>query len=193
MPTAVRKSDPPPLPVTVADFDSFVDAQADGYAFELVGGEIVMMTNPTETHEQIAGNIGAPLKLAMDRRNCRTYQGGMRIQRSSESKGTDKPKPDVVVRCGPAGKGTYITDPLIVIEVLSPTTMDSDRGRKLDLYKTLPTLRHIALVYQDQMRVEHYSRTDAGWQLDVLTTAAAELTFDAVEFGIDLAQIYFGA
>ncbi|MDQ2805094.1 MAG: Uma2 family endonuclease [Pseudomonadota bacterium] len=48
--------------------------------------------------------------------------------------------------------------PLVV--VLSPSTIDTDRGEKLRFYKALPTLRHIALVYQDQMHVEHYRRTD---------------------------------
>ena len=123
MATALRRAEP----VTIEAFDTFVEAQADTVMFELVEGVIVMMTNPTETHEQIAGNIGAPLKLAMDGRGCRTYQGGMRVQRSDDPKDTDKMRPDVVVRCGPAGGGTFITDPLVVVEVLSPSTMDHDR------------------------------------------------------------------
>jgi hypothetical protein len=61
MPTALRR----PEPVTVEAFDAFIEAQADTALFELVEGVIVMMTNPTEVHEQIAANIGAPLKLAM--------------------------------------------------------------------------------------------------------------------------------
>jgi Uma2 family endonuclease len=192
MSIALRKSDPPASPLTIAEFDDFVAAQADDTLYELVDGEIVMMSNPTETHEQIASNIGAPLKIAMDGRKCRTYFGGMRLQRSADARATDKPWPDVVVRCGAAGTGTYITDPLVVVEVLSPSTIDVDRGRKLEFYKSLPTLRHVALVYQGQTRVEHYSRSETGWQLDVLTTADAKLTFEAVDFSISLDKIYFG-
>src|SRR5438477_10578656 len=110
MPTALRR----PEPVTIEAFDTFVEAQADIALCELVEGVIVMMTNPTEVHEQIAGNIGAPLKLAMDARGCRSYQGGIRVQRSDDPKDTDKTRPDVVVRCGPVGSKTYITDPLVV-------------------------------------------------------------------------------
>ena len=73
--TALRRSEP----VTIEAFDNFVSAQADATLFELVEGVIVMMTNPTETHEQITSNIGAPLKLAMDPRGCRTYQRGIRV------------------------------------------------------------------------------------------------------------------
>lgn len=188
MSTAQRQ----PAPVTIADFDTFVEAQRDTAEFELVEGAIVMMANPTETHEQIASNIGAPLKLAMDVRGCRTYQGGMRIQRSEDARGTDKTRPDVVVRCGPGSARTYITDPLVVVEVLSPTTIDIDRGPKLDFYKSLPTVRHIVLVYQDQMRVEHYRREPDGFAFEVLTAADDPLQLDAVDFKIELSRVYFG-
>jgi len=187
MTTALRR----PEPVTIEAFDTFVGAQADTALFELVEGAIVMMTNPTEVHEQIAANIGAPLKLAMDARGCRTYQGGMRVQRSDDSRGTDKTRPDVVVRCGAIGTKTCVTDPLVVIEVLSPSTIDIDRGPKLDFYKSLPTIRHIALIYQDQMRVEHYRRGEQGFELEILKRPGEILLFEAVEFRIDLTRIYF--
>jgi Uma2 family endonuclease len=187
MTTALRRREP----VTIEAFDTFVEAQADTALFELVEGVIVMMTSPTEVHEQIAGNIGAPLKLAMDGRGCRTYQGGMRVQRSDDRRDTDKTRPDIVVRCGPVGTASHISDPLIVVEVLSPSTIDVDRGPKLDFYKSLPTLRHIAFVYQDQMRVEHYRRGEQGFELEVLKRPEDLLHFEAVEFCIDLKRVYF--
>jgi Uma2 family endonuclease len=188
MTTALRR----PEPVTIEAFDKFVEAQGDTALFELVEGVIVMMTNPTEVHEQIASNIGAPLKLAMDARGCRTYQGGMRVQLSDNPRETDKTRPDVVVRCGALGPRNYITDPLVVIEVLSPSTIDTDRGPKLDFYKALPTCRHIALVYQDQMRLEHYRRGEQGFELEVLTRPEEVLRLEAVDFRFDLARVYFG-
>jgi Uma2 family endonuclease len=189
MTTALRR----PEPVTIEAFDKFVEEQADPALFELVEGVIVMMTNPTEVHEQIAGNIGAPLKLAMDARGCRSYQGGIRVQLSdNNSREIDKTRPDVVVRCGALGTKNYITDPLVVIEVLSPSTIDNDRGPKLDFYKFLPTIRHIVLIYQDQMRVEHYRREERGFELDVLKAPDEVLHLEAVAFRIDLARIYFG-
>jgi Uma2 family endonuclease len=179
-------------PVTIAEFDAFLEAQQDDTLWELVRGRIVAMTNPTEEHEQIAGNVGAPLKLAMDRKGCRAYQGGIRVQRSENSRGQDKPRPDIVVRCGASGRRNYLTDPLVVGEVLSPSTIDADRGDKLRFYKGLPTLRHIVLVYQDQMRVEHYRRTDEGWSWETLTQSDDILHFEAVGFQIDLERVYFG-
>jgi len=180
------------LPVTITEFDAFLDAQQDDMLWELVAGRIVAMSNPTEDHEQIAGNIGAPMKLAMDPKGCRVYQGGIGIQRSADARGVDRPRPDVVVRCGPSGRRNFITDPLVVIEVLSPSTMDVDRGEKLRFYKALPTLRHIVLVYQEQMRAEHYRRTDEGWALQILTSPEDVLHFEAINFTIALERVYFG-
>jgi Uma2 family endonuclease len=85
---------------------------------ELVDADIVAMSNPTETHEQIASNIGAPMKLAMDKRGCRSYQGGMRGQANDDSNSFNKFRPDIVARCGPSGNKTYRTDPTVVVEVL---------------------------------------------------------------------------
>lgn len=176
---------------TIAEFDAFVAGAGEDREFELIDGVIVSMSNPTETHEQIAANIGAPLKLAMDKRGCRTYQGGIRVQASDDAGAYDKYRPDALVRCGPSENKTYVTDPIVVVEVLSPSTMDHDRGRKLQFYKLLPTARHIVLAYSDQMRVEHYVRSDEGWRLKVLTAAGQVLELDAIDFKIEFAQIYF--
>jgi Uma2 family endonuclease len=71
--------------------------------------------------------------------------------------------------------------------------MDSDRGAKLRFYKTcLPTLRQILLVYQDQMRVENYRRSDAGWDLHTLTRPDDPLGFEGFMFGTPLFEVYDG-
>lgn len=177
--------------ITLAEFEQRVAAAADGRRLELVDGRIVMMSNPTETHEQIVSNLGAPLKLAMDGRNCRTYLGGMRVQANDDLGRFDGCRPDIVVRCGPRSDRTWITDPVVVVEVLSPSTMDVDRGRKLWFYKSLASVSHILLIYTDQMRVEHYRRTDGDWSMEVLTRPGDDLVLDAVAYRIDLGRIYF--
>jgi Uma2 family endonuclease len=178
--------------VTVAKFDAFLDSQVDDSLWELVAGRIVAMTNPTEVHEKIATNIGAPLAMAVDPRRCHVYQGGIGVQRSDLPSDIHRTRPDVVVRCGRLGTRNFITDALVVVEVLSPSTIDVDRGEKLRCYKSLPTLRHIALVYQDQMRVEHYRKTDIEWEFETLTHADDSLLFDALAFTFPLERIYFG-
>ena len=182
-------------PRTIAAFDAFVERHGDEVDYELIAGEIVMMTNPNQRHEQVISNIALALKQAMDKRKCRTYSGGMRVQLSDARDGQNKTRPDVAVRCGPVTPQSelrsYITDPIVIVEVLSPSTMDYDRGAKLDFYKSMPSLSHIAIVYQDQMRIEHYRRADDGWVTDVLTKPTDELTFEAVAFAMPVSQADF--
>ena len=78
-----------------------------------------------------------------------------------------------------------------MVEVLSPSKMDVDRWPKLDFYKSLASLRHIAFVYQDQLRVEHYRRVGDRWEIDVLTHASDTLHFESVEFQMPVVQAYF--
>jgi Uma2 family endonuclease len=85
---------------------------------------------------------------------------------------------------------TYVTDPVVVVEVLSPSTMDKDRTTKLAFYKELPTVQHVVLAYTDQMRVEHYIRVDNKWELKVLPTPESVLELSAVEFQMDLEAVY---
>lgn len=196
-------------PVTIAEFDAIVEqAGDDARLYELIGGVVTMMTNPTRRHEKIVMNIGARLKLAMDRRGCSTFLGGMRVQRETSGIGLDKLKPDIVVRCGPSSREddllNYITDPVIVVEVLSPSTIDYDRGPKLEFYKSLPPIKHVVLVYQDQLRIEHYVRDAGGegadngigaWRhedLAVLTRPGDVLSLSAVEFEMPAADAYLG-
>jgi Uma2 family endonuclease len=195
MPSAVPKRQEL---MSIAEFESFLEGLGDeAKLYELVDGFLVMMSNPTRRHEQIAGNIGARLKLAMDGRGCESFQGGVRVQRSPDKRAGDMPKPDVVVRCGPtdpdAEQLTFLDDPVIVVEVLSPSTMDVDRGPKLRFYKSLQSLQHIVIVYQDQMRVEHYRRGEKRWATLVALTKPDEvLELSAVEFSMTVAEVYFG-
>jgi Uma2 family endonuclease len=179
------------IEMTIPEFDAFVESVAEGKNFELFDGTPLLMSNPSETHEQIASNIGANLKLAMDKRGCRTYQGGIMVQASANSAGRDKFRPEVVVRCGLSGNNTFITDPIVVVEVLSPSAIDRDRGPKLEFYRNLPTVQHVVLAYPDQMRIEHYFKVENGWEMKVLPTPESILELDAVEFIMDLEAIYF--
>jgi len=189
MSEALLLDDPP---VTIAQFDAFLDGQADDRPWELVAGRIIGMTNPNQVHEQIVSNVGARLKRAADSRGYQAFFGGMPVQRSESRTAIDKPRPDLLVRCGQLQRLGFVMDPLIVVEVLSPSTMDVDRGEKLRFYKRLPTLVHIALVYQDQMRAEHYRRVDTGWELEVLTNPSDVLVFEAIACDVPLADAYFG-
>ena len=187
MPEALRIESP----MTVRDFEAFLDAQTGGARWELVAGRVVAMTDPNERHEKIASNLGARLTLAMDAIGCHTYRGGMGVRISDDPGGADRPRPDAVVRCGTVTERNFVTDPVVIAEVLSPSTMDYDRGEKSRFYKQLPTLRHIVLIYQDQMRVEHFRRAGDVWSWETLTQPEDDLLLDAVGFTVALERLYF--
>ena len=177
--------------MSLADYEAFIASRPDDERWELIGGVVEMMTNPTGNHGQITMNIAMPLKATMDPAGCRTYAGSMRVQATEQRAAGDATIPDIVVHCGPDRNRTFVTDPLAIVEVLSRSTMDYDRGPKLAFYKGLPRLRHIVLIYQDQMRVEHYSRAEDGWLLESLTRASQSLVFDDLGFRLVVGTIYF--
>ena len=176
---------------TLADYLAFFDTRPEHERWELIDGVIEMMTNPTERHGLICGNIFAPLKLALDGSGCRVFAGSLRVQRSDDRDEDMATIPDVLVRCGPRREQSFATDPTIVVEVLSPSTAYKDRGSKFDFYRRLPSLQHIVLVYQDQMRIEHYRRVADGWNSVTLRRPSDRLVLNAVDVAIDLDTVYF--
>jgi Uma2 family endonuclease len=128
-------------------------------------------------------------------RGCQVFFGEMRVQRDADRSARDKPKPDVIVRFGPGDAGrdllTYVDDANVVVEVLSSSTMDIDRGRKLEFYKSLTTLRHIVIVYQDESRIEHYVRRGDEWTKKVLVKPEDVLDLSVVAFTMTLDEAYF--
>jgi Uma2 family endonuclease len=102
--------------------------------------------------------------------------------------------PDVVTVGGPrefadAHRDTLL-NPTVIIEVLSPSTQDYDRGAKFDYYWRLPSLAEYVLVAQDQMRVEHFARQDAGWLLTIARAPDDSLRLPALDTALPLAAIY---
>lgn len=99
--------------------------------------------------------------------------------------------PDIVVDCGPVA-GREATEPLAVIEVLSPSTEPDDRGRKWKGYRRLPTLRGYVLVAQDRMSVELFARDGDAWRWRELSEPDAVLELPGLDVGVALRDLYEG-
>lgn len=137
---------------------------------EFFRGEIFAMAGGTPQHNAIAANAVAELRQALRRFPCQTFGSDQRILVQENGLYT---YPDVVVVCGrlqfaPNRKDT-ITNPVLIVEVLSDATRDYDRGARFELYRDIPTLRHYLLIDSSAVHVEYYRRQNGDWLFNAYT------------------------
>ncbi|HEY0837658.1 MAG TPA: Uma2 family endonuclease [Azospirillum sp.] len=175
---------PPPKPWTVAEFLDWERQQPERYEF--VDGVIRMMTGGTNQHSRIKRNLGAALHAALRGRPCEAWVEGPKVVTAMT--GT---YPDAVVSCGPVDPaGDRIEDPVVIVEVLSRTTADYDRGGKWVGYQSIPSLQHYLLVSQDEPRVDVFTRDGDGWRLHVFTGLDTSIPLPAIDCALAMADVY---
>ncbi len=162
------------------------------YKSEYHDGEIVPMTGGTTNHNKIALNFSTNFKIAMRRQNYEIFIGDVRVWIPRYRRHV---YPDVMVIQGEpiyAGTGTTtVTNPLLIVEVLSNSTKNHDRGDKFDYYRSIPEFREYILIDQYTYRVEQYAKLDDNrWSIAYYESAEAVLSLSAIEFQISLLDIY---
>jgi Uma2 family endonuclease len=143
--------------MTVAEFLAWDDGTDKRY--ELVDGRPVAMNPPGGPHRTIAANATALLSITLrDRPPCRPEQeAGITITEHQWRQA------DVAVTCQPPAPGDII-DPLLIVEVLSPSNRRTDLLDKLREYKSLPSVQEVCLIDSERRWVEVWQRdTDAAW------------------------------
>lgn len=178
--------------MSVAAFMDFVDTRPDE-RWELVEGVPVAMAGGTARHAEIAGNLIERLRPLARTRGCRAIRDIFVQIAANDGALFD---PDLVVRCGPMdGEARQIDDPVIVFEVLSPSTMNRDRGTKLLAYLQCPMLQTMVLVYQDERRVEVWQRKADG-AFDpgprIYSRPEQAIALPALDMSLGLDRIYEG-
>ena len=178
---ALRK----PGRVTFDEYLAFEDATETRH--ELINGVIFAMTGGTDRHNLICTNltlvIAGPLKG-----KCQTFQGQMKL-RVAHQTDSDGYYPDLMVSCSPTDREPlYRSEPVLLIEVLSPSTERVDRGEKLINYLNLPSLQEYVLVAQDVPQIE-VMRRHAAWQPEFLFLADS-LALESVGLRISVSEIY---
>ncbi|MFN7527807.1 MAG: Uma2 family endonuclease, partial [Dolichospermum sp.] len=133
------------------------------YKSEYRNGEIIPMTGGTTNHNQIALNFASSLLYAIRGKKYRVFIGDVRLWIPEYREYT---YPDVIVTDGKplyAGKNnTTVTNPLLIVEVLSKSTKNYDQGDKFTFYRSIPQFKEYVLVEQNQYQVMHYSKTNKG-------------------------------
>jgi len=132
---------------------------------EFVSGRIFAMGGASQAHGALVINLTLALGPAAKSVGCRILSSDMKVRVESTNCFYF---PDLMISCESfSAKGVYITEPCLIVEVLSPSTGDIDRREKLLSYKTVASLNEYVIVYQDQRRVEIYKRSSGAWQVAV--------------------------
>ncbi len=160
---------------------------------EYFDGEIFQMSGASLKHAEITGNIGASLHTQLKGRNCRALQTDMRVHIPKTGLFT---YPDVLVVCGkpellPDAHLDTLTNPLLIVEVLSASTEGYDKGVKFDNYRSLESLREYVLVSQDSKRVIRYTKqSDGSWNLMDFIGDKTEIELISIECSLTMDDIY---
>ena len=172
-----------------------LETQADT-KYEYYDGFIVAMAGGSPQHGEIAANMITALnnQLRAAKKGCKTFSSDVKISLTSLSR---RFYPDLSVVCGPVQydetEPNAITNPLLVVEVLSPTTESLDRGEKFRAYRQLPSLKEYILVSQEHAVVEVFSRTEDGtWRIQ--TAIGTDQSFEIPALGIEIQtrDVYYG-
>ena len=159
---------------------------------EYFNGEMFAMAGASERHVLIVTNLVAELRGQLRRRPCTVYSTDLRVRVSPAGLYT---YPDVVVVCGQAqfadDQKDTLLNPTLIIEVLSDSTKDYDRGDKFQHYRTLASLTEYVLVAQDKCHVEHYVRQPENrWLLSETNEVKDTIHLSSIECDLALAEVY---
>ncbi|WP_428488988.1 Uma2 family endonuclease [Rhodopila sp.] len=151
-------SDPAPARMTSDEFVAWAMRQPEGHRFELVAGQVVAMAPERSAHALTKFHIARRLADAVDQSGlpCQVYPDGMAVTIDAAT----TYEPDALVRCGPIPPADAIKldDPVIVVEVLSPSTRARDAGAKLVDYFRLPSVHHYLIVRTEDRAIVHHAR-----------------------------------
>ena len=164
------------------------------YKHEYQDGEIVPMTGGTTDHNKIALNFAAYLKFALKGQKYNIFIGDVKLWIAQYRQAT---YPDVMLIEGEpiyyeTGK-TTVTNPRLIVEVLSKSTQNYDQGDKFLYYRSLPGFQEYILISQSRPYIMQYNKTEENkWLLTEYEGENASLSLTSVNFALSFQEIYEG-
>jgi Uma2 family endonuclease len=175
-------------------FDDWLASErtANEQRSEYVAGEVFAMAGGSEEHNLIVLNVGAELRNQLKSRPCRVYPSDMKVHIAKDDVGA---YPDVMVICGERefydGRRDVVTNPTLIVEVLSEATEAYDRGDKFRFYRSLDSLQAYLLLSQSRVQAELFLRQPEGtWSLSAYQDAAESVPLPLIEAELSLAEVY---
>lgn len=178
----------------VFSFDEYLDLEEIARVkHEFLGGQVWAMSGGSPAHAGLAAKLTAMLTGALSGKPCRAFSSDLRIRATKTGLGT---YPDVSVICGKLEidpedrKGHTVTNPKVLVEVLSPSTEAYDRGEKLAHYQTIDSLAEVVLVAHDRQQVEVVRReADGSWSRHV-SAAAGTVRLESIGAELSVDELY---
>ena len=174
-------------PRTLDAFRTWHDRQPD--VWEFIDGTPRLMAPGSKAHTLIKSNAARLLGNALDGTGCRVLVDGAIVETGGSSL-----IPDVIVTCSPLDFSTpRVEEPVIILEIMSPSSEKDDIGRKLLLYLKIPSLRHYLVIEQDRRQIVHHERRDDLGGMFLTNIAPADpLRLEPPGVEISLAAVYDG-
>ena len=158
---------------------------------EYLRGAIIAMSGASYQHTIITMNISGELYIQLKDAACTVHTNDMRVRTSPE---ISYFYPDILVVCGEPrfedNAFDTLLNPIVLVEVLSPSTEAYDRGEKFEHYQQLTSLREYILVSQDEVRVEHHRRQRTEWQPTEFRSLEDVLSLTSIDCELSLEDIY---
>jgi len=176
--------------MTKAEYLAFERASA--FKHEFIDGEVYAMSGASEPHNLIVSSTNFTLYGQLRGRGCKIYLSDMKVHTPSTGSFT---YPDITVVCGDAElndkERDVLLNPTLIIEVLSPTTEQYDRGKKFQRYREIPSLQEYVLIAQDTAHIEHFLRQDDGlWLFNDVTGLDSAIDLTSIGCTLKLSDVY---
>ena len=157
---------------------------------EYLGGVVHAMAGAKNIHNEIVGNVFGSLFSRLRGKKCRPYNSDTKVRVRMPNQ-LRFYYPDVQVFCDPNHKEDSFQDrPVVIVEVLSPSTSRVDESEKLDAYQTIPSLEVYIIVDSTHARVLIYRRTATGFTREVFHGLEGSVKLDCIGIELPLSEIY---
>ena len=186
-----------PVPARRCTPEAYLASERDALErHEYYRGEVIAMSGGTFEHSRICANVIRELGNRLAGKPCGVQDSNLRIRVPRTTLYT---YPDASVLCGdpqfdPLDTGRQtLTNPTLIVEVLSPPTESWDRGGKFDNYRLINSLQEYVLVRSDSARVESFLRQpDGRWMFGVAVGMEATAQLSSIQVDLPLAEVYRG-
>jgi Uma2 family endonuclease len=162
------------------------------YKSEYYHGEMFAMSGVSRRHDRINVRLTVLIGQHLRGKKCETFSANMRVLATSSGLYT---YPDLSVVCEePQFADAHVdtlTNPALLVEILSPSTEDYDRGKKAKLYRAIASLRELLFIAQDSYEVELYRRqADGSWSLIEAAGLESAIALTSIGYTLSLRELY---